>query len=524
MKKLLSILLCCTILLGFFPGAAYAEAEWPTGPDLQSQSGIVMDADTKTVLWGQNIHDPQFPASITKVLTALVVLENVELDEIVTFSQNAVYNVEQDSSSAGLDTGDQLSVKDCLYAMLLKSANEAANALAEHVAGTTENFAIMMNEKASELGCTESNFKNPSGLNDPEHYVTAYDMALITSAAFENDIFCDIVGTTYYELPPSLRSPEGQGISPGNEMIKKNSSNYRKEVIGGKTGYTSLAGNTLVICAKKGDMKVVTVVMNSNFKHYEDTKLLLDFAFDHFQSLKVADYDNTYSAKENDLLISGLSTSKVSNIAIDKESRITLPKDAIFSDAISQINYDLNYNHPENALAQINYTYQERPVGHAFLVLSSVTPNIKMAQTSELIPTTENSFDIPNNSLSETITSTDFETSEASQSVTGPSEIPTGTAKSTGSGKPNFQIPSIVWKILGIVTVLAVLAGGGIALFHYRRKREEAERMLRRQKRMQRLQESGFSVTEFDALVERKRSSYTTKRKRRLFFKNRRKK
>ncbi len=145
-----------------------------------------------TILWGQNIHNQYFPASITKVMTALLVIENCKLDDTVTFSHDAVFNVESGSSNAGINEGDQLSVKDCLYALLLKSANESANALAEHVAGSREAFADMMNARAKELGCKNTHFANPSGLNNPEHYTSPYDMALIARAAFNNPIFEEI--------------------------------------------------------------------------------------------------------------------------------------------------------------------------------------------------------------------------------------------------------------------------------------------------------------------------------------------
>ena len=155
---------------------ALASTEWPSDISIDSDAGIVMDANTGVVLYGKNIHETYSPASITKVLTSLIVLEHCSLDETVTFSESAVYNVESNSSSAGYDTGDTASVKDCLYALLLKSANEAANALAEHVAGSADAFAVLMNEKAAELGCQDSHFANPSGLNNEEHYVSAYDM------------------------------------------------------------------------------------------------------------------------------------------------------------------------------------------------------------------------------------------------------------------------------------------------------------------------------------------------------------
>ena len=142
MKRIFHFLLCLTLVFSLItPINAYAEATWPDYVPIQAEGGIVMDADTGTVLYGKNIHTAYYPASITKIMTALVVIENCSLDEMVTFSHNAVYNVEAGSSSAGLDEGDVLSVRDCLYALLLKSANESANALAEHVAGSSEAFA-----------------------------------------------------------------------------------------------------------------------------------------------------------------------------------------------------------------------------------------------------------------------------------------------------------------------------------------------------------------------------------------------
>ena len=193
------MLLSLLLMAWLCPSTVLASADWPDNVSIESDAGIIMDANSGAVIYGKNIHATYAPASITKVLTALIVLERCSMDETVTFSQNAVYNVESNSSSAGYDTGDTASVKDCLYALLLKSANEAANALAEHISGTTEEFAVLMNEKAAELGCQDSHFSNPSGLNDENHYVSAYDMALITKAAFENADFSKIVATTYYE-------------------------------------------------------------------------------------------------------------------------------------------------------------------------------------------------------------------------------------------------------------------------------------------------------------------------------------
>ena len=151
--------LACVISIFSMSVCAFAKPDWPLDTGCQSEAGIVMDLDSGAVLFAQNIHVQEYPASITKLLTALVVVENASMDEQVTFSHDAVYNVESGSGNKlQLEEGDVLSVKDCLYVMLLQSSNQAANALAEHVGGSREAFADMMNEKAASLGCRESHF------------------------------------------------------------------------------------------------------------------------------------------------------------------------------------------------------------------------------------------------------------------------------------------------------------------------------------------------------------------------------
>ena len=182
MKRILSLLLCMILITGMQVTPAFAALEWPSNVSVEAEGAVLMDARSGAVIYGKNLHAVYYPASITKILTALIVIEHCNLDDVVTFSHDAIYSVEQGSSSAGMDVGDQMTVRDCLYAMLLKSANEVANALAEHTAGSIQNFAVLMNAKARELGCQESHFNNPSGLNDPQHYTSAYDMALIAQA------------------------------------------------------------------------------------------------------------------------------------------------------------------------------------------------------------------------------------------------------------------------------------------------------------------------------------------------------
>ena len=222
MKRFIPLLCCLCLILGLMPQTASAAVPWPSGVSIEADGGILMDADTGTILYGKNMDQPYYPASITKILTALIVLERCSLDEMVEFSYDDVYNVEAGSSSAGIDEGDVLTVRDCLYALLLASANESANALACHISGSREAFADLMNEKAASLGCTGSHFANPSGLNDENHYTTAHDMALITREAIKNPVFLEINGTRSYQLAPTKRSPEGGYVANHHRMLNKN--------------------------------------------------------------------------------------------------------------------------------------------------------------------------------------------------------------------------------------------------------------------------------------------------------------
>lgn len=249
-----------------------------TEPTISAQGAALYDVTHNVFLYEKNGDTRYYPASITKILTALLVLENCNLTDTVTFSKTAVTNLESGAVNLGLQEGDRVSVKDCLYGLLLKSANEVANGLAEHVGGSISGFAEMMNAKAKALGCTDSNFVNPNGLNNSNHYTTAHDMALIAKAAFANEKLCEIASTTSYKFPATKGSPE-RTITMGHRMLYSNDYRYYKGIVGGKTGYTSLAGNTLVTCVEKDGVRMVAVILKSQGTHYTDTKALLDYGY-----------------------------------------------------------------------------------------------------------------------------------------------------------------------------------------------------------------------------------------------------
>ena len=174
--------------------------DWPEGPVISAQAAILIDAESGVILYAKNIHEQLYPASTTKLLTCLIALERCSLDEIVTFSHNAVFDTPRDSSNIALDEGNELTMEQCLNAILIASANEVAYGVAEHITGTTwQDFAGIMNERAAELGCVDSNFVNPNGLPDDNHYTSAYDLAMIGRAFFANELLCKISSATRLE-------------------------------------------------------------------------------------------------------------------------------------------------------------------------------------------------------------------------------------------------------------------------------------------------------------------------------------
>ena len=258
-------------------------------PVIQAQSAILMDVESGAILYAKNIHTERYPASITKLLTCLIAKEKCSLDETVTFSTDAVYGIERGSSNIGIDEGQTLTMEQCLYGILLASANEVAAAVAEHVAGSTEDFAKLMNAKVKELGGTDSHFVNANGLPNDAHYTSAYDMALIARAFFSDETLSKIAGTTKYHIPATATQPDEIDLQNHHRML--NGCMYGSKysypyTVGGKTGYTNVARETLVTCAEKDGKRLVCVILKDEAPyHYEDTKALFEYGFNKFNKL-----------------------------------------------------------------------------------------------------------------------------------------------------------------------------------------------------------------------------------------------
>lgn len=465
---------------------ALAAPEWPSDTGVLADIGIAVDADSGAVLFGQGIHELTPPASITKLLTALVVVENSSMDDMVTFSYDAVNNVESGSGNKkNIAEGDKLSVKDCLYLLLLQSSNQAANALAEHVAGSRDAFADMMNEKVKELGCTDgTHFANPSGLNDDTQVVSAYDMAIIAQAAFNNSDVLEISSTKSYKLAPTQNNPSGATCANEHRLIitdDETSELYCPEAKAGKTGYTSLAGNTLVTYGEKDGRRVISVVLKGqpSPNYFLDGKTLLQFGFENFQNVSIPDNETKYVTGEETVSINGADF-QPDELELESGAVITLPKDAAFSDASMELVTELPEQHPERAIALLQYTYNDRKIGQAYLLAKEGSLPASSEETDGAAP------------------------EEKPGSKTDASDQKNG--KKGGIALPPLSLP-----VIGIcLLVFAVFLLSAYTL--YTKKKEAEELRRRHERRMQRLKEENYTEEEFYELLGREKERLAGKR------------
>lgn len=290
MKKITSLLIVITIICALFTPACLADGV--KQPELISESGVLMDAATGQVLWEKNMHDQKFPASITKIMTVLLAVENLKMDDTITMSEEAVHSVSRDSSHIALTTDETITVEDAVCAALLMSANDACNGIAEKVSGSIEKFAAAMTEKAKETGALGTNFNNANGLKDEKHYTTAYDMAMITRYAIQNETFRKYFGMSQYIMPANNKQSEERIFNNQHSMITDPKFKY-EGIVGGKAGYTTAALYTLVTVAERDGRTLIAVVMRSpklNDK-YADTKALLDYGFQNFSLMEFSPED-----------------------------------------------------------------------------------------------------------------------------------------------------------------------------------------------------------------------------------------
>lgn len=337
---------------------------WPVGPVVGAESAILMEAETGAILYAKNIHQQEYPASTTKIITTLLATELCELDEIVSFSHDAVFDNPPGSSGIAMDVGQALTMEQCLNAILIRSANEVAFAVAEHITGTTDwtVFADMMNKRAAELGALNTHFVNPNGLPDEDHYTTAYDLAMMGRAFFDNEMLCKISLTRRLEIPASDRLPHTKLELSSMEIIPGGKYAY-EYIVGCKTGYTNAARACLVSCAEKDGLKLICVVLRDEAPYqYTDTISLFDYGFSNFQKINISKAETKYSIDNTGLFHSGNDILGSSHpfLALDSEDYIVFPGTASFEDLESTISYDTGV---QNQAASITYTYHGVTLG-----------------------------------------------------------------------------------------------------------------------------------------------------------------
>lgn len=366
---------------------------WPLGPEISGDGAIVLEASTGCILYEKNVYDRFYPASTTKILTTLVALENSDMNEIVTVSYAADNYVSKTSSRMGLVEGEQITMEQALYGIMLESANEATYAVGEHVGGSIARFIKMMNSKAQALGCTRSHFANSHGLHDEDHYTCAYDLSLIARAAYNNPTFMEITGTATYAMPETNKN-EAKLLTNHHWFLNKT---MRYDYcIGGKTGSTTQAGMALVTYAKKDGMMLISVVMHAPTWQdvYNDSKNLLEYAFDNFTSYKMKDLRATATAFPAFFgNIARFNEGREELITLDDEGVVVLPKNIDVSNtSVSvNINNDAEVDEGANVIGSITYSYGDRIVGSSDIIYNDLSEDMTDAKFKRLWP----SFMIP---------------------------------------------------------------------------------------------------------------------------------
>ncbi len=336
LKRIVCVLAAACLIAAVFPIGAYASDPltnylegWPQMTDINEDAACVIDADNLGVMYSLNRDDKMYPASITKIMTALIVLDNANLTDKVTMDDNGTSLAQAGYTNASTVNGEKFTVEQCLYMMMLQSANDIAQQLAVQVAGSVDAFADMMNQKAAEIGCTGTHFTNPTGLPDENHYTTAMDMARIMAVCLRNSEFRTIISTASYTVPATNKTSKERTYKNHCRLIDSGSEYYYQYCIGGKTGFTDEAERTLICAAEKDGRTLVGVTMHGASKaDFTDMASLFDYGFNNF-----------------------------SKQTLDDGTTVNLP------DGIDVSSLTRNENDLDDGTAVVTYNYGDLPVG-----------------------------------------------------------------------------------------------------------------------------------------------------------------
>ena len=353
--------------------------DWPQGPVTGAKSAIVMEADQGVLLYAKNIHERLYPASTTKLMTCLVAMEHASLSDMVPITYSAVSAVPPDGSNIGMDAGQSITMEQALYGIMVGSANEVSNAVAEYISGSISAFAELMNERAASLGLQDTHFTNANGLHDPDHYTSAYDLAVIAKAFFDNVTLSGIGGTARYHFEASATQPDDFYLRNKHALITGDVS--ADGVIGGKTGFTDEAGECLVTCAEKNGLRLICVVLfEDTYVQFTDSAALLEYGFDRFESVPAAGNENSLLPETPAFFLPDRSLfgRELSTLSFKTGDRLVLPAGDAFSDAAVS---DIASVTSDDVVARASYDKNGWFVGSVRITLQTQTPEVSALTT-----------------------------------------------------------------------------------------------------------------------------------------------
>lgn len=352
-NKVFIIIFIIIILIYNIPSFAHDNEQ---NISIGAESAILIDSLSGKILYGKNENEKKYPASTTKILTAIIVIENCNLDDKVTASYNAISAVPPGYSVASLQIGEELTIEQLLQLLLIHSANDAANVLAEHVGGSIESFATMMNTKAIEIGCTNTHFTNPSGKHDNEHYTSSHDLAIIMQYCMKNSTFRSICGSKSCIIPATNKY-EQRVFSNTNELLVVDTRNiasnyYYKYAIAGKTGYTMQAKNCLVSCANKDNLELICVVLGAGQDYrglsyrFLDSKTLFEYAYNTYTTKKIREQGAIAKQIE---IPNGTKETRILDLLIQNDIIALIKQSQVDSDLLPEISINENLSAPITA-------------------------------------------------------------------------------------------------------------------------------------------------------------------------------
>ena len=336
---------------------------WPDGPIIGAEAAILMDADSGQILYAKNIDEHLYPASTTKIMTCVVAMEHTSMNDIVSVNQSAIDANDWDGSNMALKAGEKLTIDDLLHGILITSANEACNAVAEYVSGDMDSYVELMNQKAAELGCNNTHFVTTNGLHDTDHYTCARDLALIAREFFGYETLCHISTMKYYDIPATA-DHERHELYSKNQLYEGRPYEY-EYLVGSKTGYTGDSRQCLVSCAEKDGRRLICVIMKEESPYqFEDTINLFEYGFGNFSEYNINTNSTKYEINNEPFFTSGTDIFGETDgfITVDNASTVLLPAGTDIETLESLISFEED---DDTYFAYINYYFNGYYIGRS---------------------------------------------------------------------------------------------------------------------------------------------------------------